>query len=68
MDVNLIRIGVTLLSFALFAGIVWWAWSRRRAAGFREAEMLPFAGDGPAPALAPAPPVSPRDAATGARP
>ena len=48
MDVNLIRIAVTLVSFALFAGIVCWAWSRRSAAAFKEAEQLPFVDEAPA--------------------
>ena len=53
MDLNLIRIGVTLLSFALFIGIVAWAWSRRSQAGFAEAEQLPFMDEAPAaPAVA----------------
>jgi cytochrome c oxidase cbb3-type subunit IV len=42
MDVNDLRIGVTLLSFAAFAGIVAWAWARRNAARFDEAAQLPF--------------------------
>ena len=42
MDVNDLRIGVTVLSFAAFAGIVWWVWERRNSAGFVEAAQLPF--------------------------
>ena len=42
MDVNDLRIGVTVLSFAAFAGIVWWVWARRNSAGFVEAAQLPF--------------------------
>jgi len=41
MDVNLLRIAVTLLSLAAFVGIVLWALSRRREA-FDEAARLPF--------------------------
>jgi cytochrome c oxidase cbb3-type subunit 4 len=42
MDVNELRVIVTLLSFVAFAGIVGWAWSRRNAARFTEAAQLPF--------------------------
>jgi cytochrome c oxidase cbb3-type subunit 4 len=45
MDINDLRIVVTLLSFAAFAGIVVWAWSRRNSAAFQEAAMLPFADE-----------------------
>jgi cytochrome c oxidase cbb3-type subunit IV len=42
MDVNILRIVVTLLSFAAFIGIVRWALSRKNAAAFDEAAQLPF--------------------------
>ena len=42
MDINDLRIAITLLSFAVFAGIVAWAVSRRNRARFDEAAMLPF--------------------------
>ena len=42
MDVNDLRIAVTVLSFIAFIGIVAWAWSRRNAARFDEAAQLPF--------------------------
>ena len=45
MDINDLRIVVTLLSFVAFAGVVAWAWSRRNRAAFEEAAMLPFADD-----------------------
>jgi len=45
MDINDLRVVVTLLSFAAFAGIVGWAWSRRNHAAFEEAAMLPFADE-----------------------
>jgi cytochrome c oxidase cbb3-type subunit IV len=45
MDVNDLRIAVTLLSFACFGGIVVWAWSRRNRSRFDEAAMLPFAAE-----------------------
>ena len=42
MDVNALRIVVTLLSFACFAGIVVWAWSRKNRSRFDEAARIPF--------------------------
>ena len=30
MDINLIRIAVTLVAMAFFAGIVWWAYAPSR--------------------------------------
>ncbi len=42
MDVNDLRVVVTVLSFAVFVGIAAWAWSRRNAARFDEAARLPF--------------------------
>ena len=42
MDVNALRIVVTLLSFIAFIGIVRWACSRKNAAAFDEAAQLPF--------------------------
>jgi cytochrome c oxidase cbb3-type subunit IV len=47
MDVNDLRVVVTLLSFAAFVGIAVWAWSRKNAARFDEAAQLPFADSGP---------------------
>jgi len=45
MDVNLMRIAITVLSLFLFLGIVAWAWARRRQPDFEAAAQLPF-GDG----------------------
>lgn len=45
MDVNTLRIAVTVLSFVAFIGIVFWAWSRRNRAAFDEAAQLPFLDD-----------------------
>ncbi len=42
MDVNILRIVVTLLSFVAFIGIVRWALSRKNAQAFDEAAQLPF--------------------------
>lgn len=33
---------VTILAIVTFFGIVWWAWSARRAEDNRKASMLPF--------------------------
>lgn len=48
MDLNTLRSIVTVLSFAAFAGIVVWAWSRRQRERFDEAARLPFADSRPA--------------------
>ena len=45
MDVNDLRIAVTVLSFVAFLGIVAWAWSRRNLSAFDEAAQLPFADE-----------------------
>ena len=42
MDVNVLRIVVTVASFVIFLGIVVWALSRRNKADFDEAAQLPF--------------------------
>ena len=42
LDVNLLRVAVTVISFAIFVAIVIWAWSRRNKAAFDEAAQLPF--------------------------
>jgi cytochrome c oxidase cbb3-type subunit 4 len=42
MDVNQLRIGVTVLSFVAFLAIWAWAWSRKNQSGFDEAAQLPF--------------------------
>ena len=42
MDVNQLRIVVTVLSFFAFAGLAIWAWSRANQARFEEAAQLPF--------------------------
>jgi cytochrome c oxidase cbb3-type subunit 4 len=46
MDVNDLRVAVTLLSFVLFAGIVRWALLQRNRAAFDEAQQLPFLDSG----------------------
>jgi len=42
MDLNDLRMLVTVLSFGMFIGIAAWAWSRRNRARFDEASRLPF--------------------------
>jgi len=49
MDVNDLRIAVTVLSFACFAGIVGWACLRRNKTAFDEAAQIPFSVDEAAP-------------------
>jgi cytochrome c oxidase cbb3-type subunit 4 len=45
MDVNDLRIATTMLSFAIFVGIVVWAFSRRNQTDFDAAAQLPFDQD-----------------------
>ena len=42
MDINTLRALVTVASFAVFVGIVIWAWRRRNTQDFRQAANLPF--------------------------
>jgi cytochrome c oxidase cbb3-type subunit 4 len=41
MDVNLLRVLMTVVSFVVFAGIIVWALSPRNRARFDEAARLP---------------------------
>lgn len=45
IDLNMLRSIVTLVSLALFVGLVVWTWSRRRKSSFDEAAQLPFMDD-----------------------
>ena len=45
MELNELRTLITLLSFIVFAGIVFWAYSGRQKARFDEAANLPFIDD-----------------------
>jgi cytochrome c oxidase cbb3-type subunit 4 len=45
MDVNDLRSFVTLVSLALFVGLMTWTWWPRRRSGYEEAARLPFAGE-----------------------
>ena len=42
MDINDLRSIFTVLTFILFVGIVWWAYSGQRKQAFDEAAMLPL--------------------------
>lgn len=42
MDLNTLRILVTIASFVVFAGIVIWVWRNRNTKDFKEAANLPF--------------------------
>lgn len=44
MDVNTLRIAVTLVSFVTFVGIMVWAWSRRNAASLKRQPAAIHAG------------------------
>jgi cytochrome c oxidase cbb3-type subunit 4 len=45
MDINTLRSLLTVVSFVAFMGILYWAFSARAAAAFREAAELPFLED-----------------------
>lgn len=45
MEINDLRSIMTVVSFATFIGIVWWAYGRGRHQRFDEAANLPFAED-----------------------
>jgi cytochrome c oxidase cbb3-type subunit 4 len=45
MDINLLRILVTVGSFVVFIGIMIWVWRNRNTADFKEAANLPFEED-----------------------
>ena len=47
MDMNLIRVVVTVASFLAFVSIVAWAFTPRARKGFEEAARLPFEEDRP---------------------
>jgi cytochrome c oxidase cbb3-type subunit IV len=48
VDLNDLRIIVTVVSMLTFVGIVVWAYSRRNRASFDEAARLPFIEEGTA--------------------
>lgn len=45
MDINLLRILVTVASFVAFIGIMIWVWRNRNTQDFKEAANLPFEED-----------------------
>jgi cytochrome c oxidase cbb3-type subunit IV len=45
MDMNTLRIAVTVLSFIVFVGILIWVWRNRNTSDFKEAANLPFEED-----------------------
>jgi cytochrome c oxidase cbb3-type subunit 4 len=45
MDINDLRSITTVLMLAVFAGVVWWAYSSRHKQAFEEAARLPLADD-----------------------
>ncbi|RTL48469.1 MAG: cbb3-type cytochrome oxidase subunit 3 [Rhodocyclaceae bacterium] len=47
MDINDLRSIFTVVTFIVFVGIIWWAYSSHRKQAFDEAAMLPFDDDEP---------------------
>ena len=67
MDLNDLRTIITAISFVVFAGIVFWAYSRRQRERFDEAANLPFA-DAELPGEFPADrPLTSKEKSTGVR-
>ena len=48
MDINVLRSLVTVVAFAAFIGIVWWAYAPSRRARFERDATLPFDEPNPA--------------------
>ena len=44
MNIDDVRVALTVLTFVVFVGIAFWAYSRRRTRDFDEAANLPFSG------------------------
>ncbi|MFM2066176.1 MAG: Cbb3-type cytochrome oxidase subunit CcoQ [Pseudomonadota bacterium] len=44
-DINTLRSAVTVLSFALFIGIMVWTFQRKHRESFEQAAVLPFMDD-----------------------
>lgn len=45
MDINDFRAWHTVILMAVFFGIIWWAYSKKRKSSFTEAANLPFADE-----------------------
>ena len=45
MDINDLRIAVTLVSLLLFVALMVHTWSRRRSVDYAQAALLPFEGE-----------------------
>ena len=45
MDINDLRIAVTLVSLVLFVALLVHTWSRRRSGDYAQAALLPFEGE-----------------------
>jgi len=48
MDLNTLRITMTLISFAVFIGIIAWALAPGNRAAFEEASLIPLSDEEPA--------------------
>ena len=46
MDINFLRIVVTIVALATFVGIVWWAYGPARRERFERDALLPFTEEG----------------------
>jgi cytochrome c oxidase cbb3-type subunit 4 len=42
MDINMLRAAVTVMAFAAFVGVLWWAYRPGHKARFERDALLPF--------------------------
>jgi cytochrome c oxidase cbb3-type subunit 4 len=42
MDINMLRAAVTVMAFAAFVGVLWWAYRPAHKARFERDALLPF--------------------------
>jgi cytochrome c oxidase cbb3-type subunit 4 len=45
MDMNILLVAVTIISFIVFVGILIWVWRNRNTSDFKDAANLPFKED-----------------------
>jgi|JI10StandDraft_1071094.scaffolds.fasta_scaffold799332_1 cytochrome c oxidase cbb3-type subunit 4 len=46
MELNALRSAVTVFSFVVFIGIIYWTWNKQRKSAFDAAAQVPLMDDG----------------------
>lgn len=46
MELNALRSAVTVFSFVVFIGIIYWTWNKQRKSAFDDAAQVPLMDDG----------------------